>query len=207
MSARSTRSSFSNDLDENRAFYESANVLPIRTREEYETVQRNHLKHSRYIPGKHTIWILRKLYHGSQRSLLKYRLASSSIPADRDDESKQSFYFFHSFKVIFESIMSKQEPKPTNILVLLLGIPWSTALSRDALAIVGRPEAVSAFVTVDLPPPSQTGAYYPLDMHLTPKGHEDVANRLSKILRGHCYSNQRGQENTDMPCGFPVTAL
>jgi hypothetical protein len=90
-------------------------------------------------------------------------------------------------------------------MVLLLGLPWSAELSQQLLARLGRPEAVAAFLIVDLP--RGRDSFYPLDIHLTAKGHSEIANRIIKVVRDRCYLNQKANEDKNMHCGSFITIL
>jgi lysophospholipase L1-like esterase len=196
----------SNDFDENQKFFELGNTLPISSEKHYETSQREHLKQVRYYVGKHAIWILKELYHRTKRSILKkLGLVSNSVPANLSDRSEEPFYFFYSFKAGFENLVQKQQLKPGSIMVLLLGLPWSAELSQQLLARLGRPEAVAAFLIVDLP--RGRDSFYPLDIHLTAKGHSEIANRIIKVVRDRCYLNQKANEDRNMHCGSFITIL
>src|SRR5262249_34448283 len=83
--------------------------------------------------------------------LKKLGLVSNSVPANGSYRSEEPFYFFSALKAGFENLVQKQQLKPGSIVVLLVGLPWSADLSRQLLARLGKPEAVAAFLTVDLP--------------------------------------------------------
>src|SRR5262245_46921433 len=196
----------SNDFDENQKFFELGNTLPISSEKHYETSQREHLKQVGYYVGKHVTWILKQLYYSTKRSILKkLGLVSNSVPANGSYRSEEPFYFFYALKAGFENLVQKQQLKPGSIVVLLLGLPWSADLSRQLLARLGRPEAVAAFLTVDWPPDQDSS--YPLDLHLTAKGHAEMANRIIKVIRDRCYLNQKTDEDENIHCGSFITIL
>ena len=210
----------SNDFDENQKFFELGNTLPISSEKHYETSQREHLKQVGYYVGKHTTWILKhttwilkhatwilkQLYYSTKRSILKkLGLVSNSVPANGSYRSEEPFYFFSALKAGFENLVQKQQLKPGSIVVLLVGLPWSADLSRQLLARLGKPGAVAAFLTVDLPQDQDSS--YPLDLHLTAKGHAEMANRIIKVIRDRCYLNQKADEDENMHCGSFITIL
>ena len=198
----------SNDFVENHKFFEFGNALPISSDKRYETVQKEHLNQVGYYVGKHTIGILsivrrsifKSLHYGIKGSILKkLGLISNSAPANGGDMSEEPFYFFYSFKAGLENLVQKQQLKPRSIMVLLLGLRWSADLSRQLLASLGRPEAVAAFLILDLPGGQDFS--YRLDLHLTAKGHAEMANRIIKVIRDRCYLNQKANEDQNMDCG------
>src|SRR5215472_1057575 len=146
------------------------------------------------------------LEYSTKRSILKkLGLVSNSVPANGSYRSEEPFYFFSALKAGFENLVQKQQLKPGSIVVLLVGLPWSADLSRQLLARLGKPEAVAAFLTVDLPQDQDSS--YPLDLHLTAKGHAEMANRIIKVIRDRCYLNQKADEDENIHCGSFITIL
>src|SRR5262245_27715921 len=138
--------------------------------------------------------------------LCKYcRIRANSVPANGSYRSEEPFYFFSALKAGFENLVQKQQLKPGSIVVLLVGLPWSADLSRQLLARLGRPEAVAAFLTIDWSPDQDSS--YPLDLHLTAKGHAEMANRIIKVIRDRCYLNQKIDEDENIHCGSFITIL
>jgi len=192
----------SNDLRENKTFFDSGNILPISSRDYYEKEAQDHLQLVKYYFGKHTIWIIKQMI-----------AALAPAPANNaSEEYDEAFYFFHALTTKYRELTDQKQMKSGSV-TLIVVIPKALGdakIRKSALSKAGGVhETVGHIFSVGFPSGS-----FPLDQHLNAKGHRELAKLLIWIIRDNC-SMEAGRtpasepvENRDISnCALEIDSL
>ena len=167
----------SNDYRENRAWVDGGGALEIKGAAEYEQLSRGHREAVAYRFGKHVLGLARVLLERLRDGEEAIRFPPLDDPGPENEAA------------VFADVLASSAVDLSGVRIVVLELNANAANDRlfldrlqAELARDDLPASVRNLVTVDVSDALDAGHYYVLDSHMTPAGHDVVAELLVHVL-------------------------
>ncbi len=155
-----------NDFEENKEFFLSKNTLPIMSEEKYQSYVEKHLRRKNYYPGKYLNRTLKEVRHRNDQV---------------ENQKGEAEYFLN--------VLAHSKTSLDKVQIIVLETNMYAANDSDFTQKISEeltkreyPEYIENIQLLDVSKVLDPSHYFPLDGHLTEKGHKIIAEMLTMMM-------------------------